>query len=292
MIGGLLDRSDSRVERIVPPSGFTASLTVLSAAAMAFLAVFIGAISMSASRVADDWGAALGDKATIRLSAPAETLQDQIDAVMTIAAQTPGVVGARQLTEDEQRALLAPWFGTDAALEGLRLPVLFDLTLEGDGPDIEGLRRRLQGEAPGAVYDDHARWRLPMVRAADRMSSVAGVSLVLIAAIGAAMVALAASASLSANRQIIGVLRLVGAKDVFITRIFVRRFTLRTIGGAVTGSIAGMIVVVLMPGGGGFIDLRFAGAGWLWPALVPLAGGGISYMATRYAAFRRLKELS
>ncbi len=33
----------------------------------------------------------------------------------------------------------------------------------------KGLRLRLTAEAPGAVLDDHTRWRSPLVTAADRL---------------------------------------------------------------------------------------------------------------------------
>ena len=57
-------------------------------------------------------------------------------------------------------------------------------------------------------------------------------SIVLIGATMAAMITLAANASLAANAQVIRVLRLVGARDSYIARAFVRRFTLRALAGA------------------------------------------------------------
>ena len=52
----------------------------------------------------------------------------------------------------------------------------------------------------------------------------------------AAMITLAARAALAANAEVIRVLRLVGAKDSYIARAFVRRFTLRTLAGAAVGA--------------------------------------------------------
>ncbi len=37
------------------------------------------------------------------------------------------------------------------------------------GYDADGLRLRLAAEAPGAVLDDHSRWRRPLVAAAGRL---------------------------------------------------------------------------------------------------------------------------
>lgn len=61
---------DADPDRVVPPSGFTARLTLFTSAAMAFLAVFALALSLAAGRVATLWSDALARTATIRISAP------------------------------------------------------------------------------------------------------------------------------------------------------------------------------------------------------------------------------
>ena len=62
---------DAKADRVVPPTGITATLTWFSAAAMAFLAVFALALSLAAGRLADRWGSELALSSTIRISAPA-----------------------------------------------------------------------------------------------------------------------------------------------------------------------------------------------------------------------------
>ena len=116
IIGGAL-RPDTQADRVVPPSGFTAQLTVFAAAAMAFLAVFALALSLAAGRLADQWGAELARSATIRIAAPPEQQQTQTDAALRILETTRGVARARALSDAEQAALLAPWFGAELSLE-------------------------------------------------------------------------------------------------------------------------------------------------------------------------------
>lgn len=289
-------RPDSHADRVVPPSGHTAWLTTFTAAAMTFLAVFALALSLASGRLADRWADALARTATIRISAPADQLTTQTRAVLDILATTPGVDSARALDAAEQRKLLEPWFGPDLPVEDLPIPQLVELVEGDDGYDTEGLRQRLAAEAPGAVLDDHARWRRPLALAAGRLNLLAGLSLVLILGAMAAMITLAANASLSANAQVIRVLRLVGAKDSYIVRAFVRRFTLRALGGACIGALAGLIGVALLPAAdtaGGFLTgLGFQGAGWLWPLTLPPLAAAIAFAATRAAAFAKLKELT
>jgi len=290
-----LVRGDSSAEKVVPPTGLTALLTTASAAAMAFLAVFVLALALTAGRQAAGWEDALADTATVRITASEENIDAQAESVEAILAQTPGVGATRRLSADEQAEILAPWFGPDLPLDALRLPVLIEVKIDGDGPDAIGLGQRFAAEAPGAVYDDHGRWREPMVRAAQSLRRLAVAALSLIAGVTAVTIALATSASLAANGQVIDVLRLVGAEDTYITRAFVRRFTLRALIGSAAGTFLGLVAVALVPNvstAGIGTDVGFSGLEWLWPMLVPLAAAGLAFTATRIAAARRLKEVS
>lgn len=286
-------RGDPQADRVVPPTGYTALLTIAASAIMAFLAVLALALSLSAARVASDWSDALARTSTIRISPDATDPQTQVDAVLLILQETPGVGLARAIPEDERRALLEPWFGPDLPLDGLPIPELVAVTEEGRGFDAEGLRLRLQAEVPGAVLDDHGRWRRPLAEAAGSLRTLGAVSLLLIVAATAATVTLAASSALAANAEVIRVLRLVGARDVYIARAFTRRFTLRALAGAAIGTGLGMIAAALLPSGGaGFLgDVGFSGTGWLAPLLVPPLAALVGFAATRAAAMRVLKAL-
>lgn len=287
---------DTQSDRVVPPEGFTARLTLFTAAAMAFLAVFALALSLAAGRLADRWGNELSQSSTVRISAPASELAAQTEAALRVLRETPGVADARALTEEEQRALLEPWFGPDLPVESLAIPQLIDVVETGDGYDAAGLRLRLQAEAPGAVLDDHTRWRRPLVAAASRLRLFGWLSILLIGGAVAAMVTLAANAALAANSQVIAVLRLVGATDDYIARAFVRRFTLRTLAGAAAGMLAGLIAVLLLPRAGdtgGFLTgLGFQGWHWVLPLFIPLLAAVVAFFATRHASRRVLERLS
>lgn len=288
-------RGDKQADRVVPRTGQSARLTVATAAAMAFLAVFALALSLASGRLADRWSDALAQSATIRLSAPAAEIEAQTWAVLTVLEQTPGIASARAMTEDEQQALLAPWFGPDLPLDDLPVPRLIEITEAQGGYDRDGLRQRLAAEAPGAVLDDHTRWRRPLVAAADRLRLLGWLSMALILGATAAMITLAAQSSLAANAQVIRVMRLVGARDAYIARAFVRRFTLRALAGAAAGTALGMGAIALLPemdAAGSFLTgLGFQGTGWLWPCLVPPLAALAAFIATRIAAFRTLRGL-
>jgi cell division transport system permease protein len=284
-------RGDPLADRAVPPTGFTATLTLFTAGAMAFLAVFALALSLATGRLADRWSEELAQSATLRLP-PGEDAA-QVDAALRILRQTPGVTEARALSPQEGSALLEPWLGPDIPVEALPLPRLLEVTLDPQGFEAEGLRARLEAELPGAVLDDHRAWRAPLVEAAGRLRALGWLALLLIGASTGAVITLAAQAALAANAQVIRVLRLVGARDDYIARAFVRRFTLRAAWGAAAGTLAGVAAVLLLPSAdaaGGFLTgLGFQGRGWLAPLLVPPFAALVGFLATRAAALRTLR---
>lgn len=287
---------EAQADRVVPPSGFTARLTLFAAGAMAFLAVFALALSLASGRLAHRWASELARSATLRISAPQDQLADQTALALKILRQTPGVARARALSSEEEATLLAPWFGPGLDMSTLPMPQLIEVTEEETGYDAQGLRLRLAAEVPGAVLDDHTRWRKPLVEAATSLRRLGLISILLIGGAMAAMITLAANAALAANAQVIEVLRLVGARDTYIASAFVRRFTLRALIGAAIGTVLGLAGVLLLPAAsdeGGFLTgLGFQGLDWLWPLLIPLLGALVAFGATLAAARRRLKELT
>jgi hypothetical protein len=155
--------------------GHTAWLTTFTAAAMAFLAVFALALSLASGRLADRWGDALA------APPPSASRRPRSDRRADPRGARPAGHHARHriaraLSEDEQRALLEPWFGPDLPLDPAH-PAADRGTDRGTpGYDGEGLRLRLAAEAPGAVLDDHTRWRRPLAEAAGRLRLLGGVS--------------------------------------------------------------------------------------------------------------------
>lgn len=281
---------------VVPPSGFTAQLTLVAAAVMAFLSVFALALSFSSGRLAETWAEDLAQSATIRIVASAETRDAQTETVLQILESTAGVAFARALDDNEQQALLAPWFGPDLDLSALPVPRLVEVIEEEQGFDAAGLRLRLAAEAPDAFLDDHNTWRDPLVNAANRLRLLAVLSAALIAVTVAIMVTLAAQAALAANESVVRVLRLVGATDRFIARAFVRRFAWRSLVGAVSGAAVAVFALLALPDNGavgGFLTrLTFEGFEWVVPLAIPVIFALVAVLATALAAQRTLRGMT
>ncbi len=284
---------DQSADRVVPPSGYTSSLTSFVAGAMAFLSVFALALSLATGRLAERWSNELANTSTVRISAPEGQAAEQAKIALEILKVTPGISSARLMTQEEQRRLLAPWFGDQLPMENLPIPSLIEILEDSQGPDVQGLKLRLAAEVPGAVLDDHTRWRRPFVTAASRLRLLGLISIVLIFVSMAAMITLAAQSALSANDQVIKVLRLIGAKNSYIVKAFVRRFTIRALLGSTFGTLFAMLFILFLPRvaeeGAFLTGLGFRGWHWILPMFVPFLAALIAFVATRIAAKHTLQ---
>ena len=101
--------------------------------------------------------------------------------------------------------------------------------------------------------------------------------------------------ALVANQQVIAVLRLIGARDDYIVRAFVRRYTIRSFIGACAGVGCAVAVLYFFPDqsdtAGIFAGLRLSGIEWLRVLWMPFVAGLVAYVATRRSAFGALREL-
>lgn len=271
---------------IVPVAGWSAPLTTMIAAAMGFLAVLTLAAAMAADRLAEEWRADLAGVATVRVSAPPDEMDDKVRTVLEVLRTTPGIAEIRVLSSGDQAVLLAPWLGADAGIEDLPLPQLIDVSLDGAGPDAKSLRDRLALTVEGVAYDDHAAWRAPLAATANALERLALAATVLVLFAAGAMVALAARATLAANRRVIEVVRLIGAEDRYIASAFVRRLTFRALLGATLGTLAACVALWLLPvieADAAFgVTLSPDHTGWLRVIIgVPLASGIVAWISAR-----------
>lgn len=78
------------------------------------------------------------------------------------------------------------------------------------------------------------------------------------------MLALAAQASLAGNRDVVRVVRLIGASDAFIAQAFVARIALRGLAGGIIGAALGVLALAALP------DLRAADDAGLTLTLGPM----------------------
>jgi cell division transport system permease protein len=238
----------------------------------------------------------LANSATLRVSAPKADLESQTQAALNVLSNTKGIASFRLLKEEEQQALLEPWFGPKVPIKNLPMPRLISIEEDENGYDRAGLRLRLAAEVPSAVLDDHTRWRQPLIKAAYRIWFLGWLSIGLIFFIVIAMMALVTRAALSSNRKVIEVLRLVGATDQYIAAAFVRKFAFRAFFGSALGAMLASITLFFLPSEvdqtAVLLGLRLEGIEWSWLIFVPLSFFVMTFLTARISSVSILKSLT
>jgi len=282
---------------LIPRGGAPARLVFATAAAMTFLAVCALAAALTADKLAALWTDQLARVATVTAEVP-EGAEGRAQTARLLDAleETPGVAGARALSEAEIQSLLSPWLGPDAPLADLPIPVMIEVETSGDGPDRAAVEAALARIAPGSTYDDHGRWRDSLAGAANTLRTLAYGALLIAAGAAAASVSLATNAGLAANASIIDALLLMGAEDGFIARVFERRFARRALTGALLGlaaaglglwSLGDAISGAATPGG---LDLAPTTGDWVILSLTPVALTVVAWATTRISVFAALRR--
>jgi len=211
-------------------------------AILAFLACLAGLAAAGAWRAAEAWTDDLGAEATVQVL-PGE--EEDPDALAARAAEAlralDTVEAAEPLGAEAAEALLAPWFGETLPQE---LPAPRLVAVSGTA-DAEALSRALEAEGIEAVVDDHGRWERDISRAVVAAALAALGALVLLAMAAAGVVVFATRAGLAARRAVLDALKIAGARDAFVARLFLRRFLMM---GLKAGLAGALLAAAVTPG--------------------------------------------
>jgi cell division transport system permease protein len=260
---------------------------------MVFLATLAIAAAIAANGAAERWARGLAGTATVQV--PAEAA-DKVEGLAAALRAVPGVRGAMPLGLKETQALLEPWLGPGARLGELPLPRLIDLRLD-PGTDVAALRQRAAETVPGAVLDDHRSWADRLAGVAAAIEAAALVVVLLVAAAAALMVVFATRAGLEAQRGVVELLHLVGARDGWIARQ-VERQALRL---ALKGGAGGLLLAALVIAAAIWLasgdqlhllpKLDVGLGAWLALLGLPAAAALVAMLTARIAVLRALRRL-
>lgn len=272
-------------------------------AVMSFLACLTLGAVLTLSRLASEWTEGLAGSVTVQLLPSAQiSPEDQMSEALRLVKNWPGIFAAKEVSRSEARKLLEPWLGEGNVLDDLPVPQLIEVTLTPGQPvELEGLGRALADGVPGAHLDDHQRWNLELASFAASSEAVGWAVLLLIALATLAIVIFATQAGLQAHREIVEVVHMIGARDVFIATEFQRHFLWLGLRGGFMGLVLAAVTLV---GSGFFWDSREAPVGaqllpqlvsapyhYTWLLFVPAAIGLIAMGTARLTVLRVLGRM-
>jgi cell division transport system permease protein len=226
---------------IVPRATISGRALVAVVAIMTFLAALTTGAVVLVRSAANEWQADVAREVSIQIRPVAgRDIEADIAEAAAIARGTPGVAEVRPYSKDETARLLEPWLGSGTQLDQLPVPRLVVVRVApGAAPDLAQLRQALAQAVPDASLDDHRGFvtRMQAISSALVLSGIGVLVLVFIATVLSAT--FATHAAIAANRPVIEVLHLIGAKDKFIAEHFQRHFLqLALLGGGIGGGLA------------------------------------------------------
>jgi len=281
----------------------------LLVAAMAFLAALALAGWFGTASLSRHWQQGAGASLTVQVPQASEPAvqpdQTRLAAVLALLTGTPGVASAHALSDKELADLLKPWLGEGAERLAIPIPAVIAVRLTDTTADLAPLTRRLSDVAPGTLVEDHGIWIRRLRVLARSLQACAGLALLLVACVAAAVIAVATRAGLSTRREAIEIVHGLGATDTYIAGRFAGRATRLAALGAAGGAFGALPILLALarlaaPFGGEtglsgdtMRDLLGALPLPLWFALpcLPLGAAAIGFLTAQSTVRRWLRRL-
>ncbi len=216
-------------------------------AAMAFLAALALAGWVGAASLAQGWQSGPGASLTIQVPHPADAAdggEARVERVVQVLRESVGIASARALSSNELNVLLAPWLGAGADKLGLPLPGVVAVRLADPDLPLGPIIDRVRQAAPGTIVEDESVWVGRLAVLARSLQACAGVALIIVAGVAAAVIAVATRGGLSARREAIEIVHGLGASDGYIAGRFAARATALAAAGGIVGGILALPVLI------------------------------------------------
>ena len=267
------------------------------AGAALYVAALALAATMAIANVERSWQPALADRISVVVPAPSGNAGNAVAEIVALLRATPAIAEAAPIDDAAARSLLEPWLGSGAQLESLPLPTLIDVGLRPDiRLDIVALEVALDAVVTGTRIDDHGIWLARMLRFTRALQVFGAAVAVVFLLIGVLTVIFATRSGLSACREEIGILRLIGAEDSYIARQFVARSRNIAIKGGIVGCALAAASLILLarfaPYGDALMvpGMMLSPIQWAVLACLPLVAAAIGMATSRLTAMRALSR--
>ncbi|RVQ67841.1 cell division protein [Croceicoccus ponticola] len=274
-------------------------------AIMTALTVIAAAGGLALGGIARTAAADLAGGVTVQIAGPAEAeAERQARAAVAALVKLDGVTAVRRLGAKDREDLLRPWLGDmgAGAMPGdedlLVMPELIELRVAGNaGPQsLDRVRAVLAQAAPDASVSADMEWLAPLQEAISALQWLAVALVGLLITATAAAVLLASRSALTANRDTIEIMHLLGAHDLQVARMFQKAAAMSAAAGGAAGFAVAQATILLLAGKFAALGPGNTAAGlrWFdWAALVliPIAGvvlAGLTARITVLATLRRM----
>ncbi|MGV6802285.1 MAG: cell division protein FtsX [bacterium] len=228
---------------LLPEAGAAGRPLVMVIAVICFLACMsLGGVFVI-NKATKVWTGDLRSSITLQITGDSpQDIQSKTATALEFLRGTEGVVSVKQISDDETAKMLSAYNLPD----GLPIPSLIAIeATDSLYNDLDRLQADLETQIPGANLDDHDEWYDNLAQSATMLKLLALSLFLLILLAIYSIIIFATRAGLAANRDIVDVLHLVGATDMFIAKEMQRRFLILSLRGAMAG-LSGAVLISLL----------------------------------------------
>ena len=265
---------------------------------LVFLLILVLAAATSIGGALSKWQNPSGQKKiTIEITQDENTLID-INRVTQLLPKIPGVTSFEIVSNDKMLLLLKPWLGDTDNLKDLKLPILIDIELDPKNTsNVIEAQRLLKEIAPNIRLESHAKWQqnLVMLASSLRMISFSIIGFIVLAIL--IIVSVMTRASLNIHKSTIDTLRLMGARNRYISSYFQNSSFYLCLKGGMLGLAIAIPAVVFLS----WLSQRFGvpklftleSQPWSWALIVfiPLIISYLAMFVSRLAVTRTLMRM-
>jgi cell division transport system permease protein len=265
---------------------------------LVFLLILVLAAATSINGALIKWQNSNGHKKiTIEITHD-ENAPVDINRVTQLLPKIPGITSFDVISNDKMLLLLQPWVGDTETLKDVRLPILIDAEL--DPKDtfnaIEAMRL-LKEITPNIRLESHTKWQQNLVTLTSslRIISYSIIGFILIAIL--IIVSVMTRASLNIHKSTIDILRLMGARNRYISSYFQNSSFYLCLKGSMLGLFIAIPTVVFLS----WLSRRFGvpklftleSQPWSWVLIVfiPFIISFLAMFVSRLAVTRTLMRM-
>jgi cell division transport system permease protein len=211
---------------------------------MCFLACVFALLALASDRAAQGWARDIRAEVTVQVRPSGlETGSVAAAKAAEVLAGVKGVAEATAVEPEKAKALIEPWLGKDI-VDDLPIPNLVEVRLDPKRPaHAQAMTDALAANNLDANLDDHSVWLKDIEQSALMARLIAFGIFLLIGSTTAAVAWFATRASLSARANVVDVLSLCGASDLFIAQRFQYRFARMAAQSGLFGAAAAGLVM-------------------------------------------------
>jgi cell division transport system permease protein len=159
---------------------------------------------------------------------------NRLDAVLEILRMTPGIKKISVLKDQETVKLLESWMPAEA-LKNINIPTLIEVEFIGIS-NVNRLTTRINNIAPGSLLDNHNGWKIKFSVVINIVENIGWIIFSLVTMVSLVSVVFSVSMSLSANKEVISLVHLIGGGADFISKICQKHILISIVPSVIIGT--------------------------------------------------------